>query len=340
MTVRKRKGDPAQRRPTLADVAELAGVSLMTASRAMNGERHVSAASMEKVRGAAATLGFVPHQAARSLATNQAGSVALVAPMSGERFFNDPNIAPIIAGASATLTALGSQLVVLIAGDAEQAANAGRHILAQHVDGAILVSPHSIPDVMDSLLSARVPLAVTGFIGERPALDIVDVDTGAGIVMLVERLVRSGRHRIGIVIGPEDDPRSAVHRAAYDRALPPGLPPIVARGDYSVASGARAVEDLLDGRVDGLVFCGDAMAVGGLRSLQHRGLSVPEDVAIVGFDDSSPAETTTPPLTTIHVPFYEIGARMAELVVQRIREPERPGSRMLLATWLAERASG
>jgi LacI family transcriptional regulator len=340
--VRSRKGDqPGPKRPTLTDVAALAGVSMMTASRAMNGERYVSAAATEKVRAAAAELGFVPHQGARSLATNRTDSVALIAPMAGERFFNDPNIAPMIAGASSRLTELGSQLVVLIAGGSEQADRARDHVLARHVDGAIILSPQIIPDVMEKLLDANVPLAATGSLDERPGLDVVDVDIESAVARSVQRLLDEGCTAIGLIAGPLDDPRSQLQYAAYDRELPAAHPRTVARGDYSVRAGSTAAGELLGaGRVDGLVVCGDAMAVGAITTLQEQGLRVPEDVKVIGFDDSSLAETTVPPLTTTRVPFFDIGARMAELVWERVREPGRPGSRTVVDSTLIVRSSG
>lgn len=338
MAERPPSGD--RRRPTLGDVAKLAGVAPMTASRAMNNERYVSEDAARKVREAARQLGYVAHQGARSLATNRADTVGLILPMAGEQFFNDPNIAPILAGASAELAERGSQLVVLIAGNDYQASKVREFVLARHVDGALIVSPEIVPDLVSDLLTAGVPVAATGSIAGRPGLDLVDVDTEAAIRRSHDHLVSRGARRIAMIAGRAGDPAANVQTKSFAVATGSDDRP-VEHGDYSESSGREGMARLLCSHpdIDGVIVMSDVMARGAIDALKQSGRAVPDDVRVVGHDDSIAASAVTPALTTTRVPFAQIGAAMAELVLERVEDPDRPPQRLTVETELIERDS-
>ena len=334
-------GTAARRRPTLGDVAVLAGVSPMTASRALNNERYVSEGAALKVREAARQLGFVAHHGARSLATNRADTIGLVLPMAGEQFFNDPNIAPILAGASAELAELGSQLVVLIAGNDYQADKVRQFVLARHVDGAVVVSPEIIPDLVTDLIAAGIPLAATGTIAERPGLDVVDVDTVGALRSATEHVVSRGASQTALIAGSS---RGPVDERA-DRGIllgPPRWPGI--RLDMATIRKGRAASRWSrffrqSPEVDGVVVVSDVMARGAIQAIIESGRRIPEDVKVVGYDDSSVAGSGSPALTSVRVPFSQIGATMARLVLERADEPDQPPRRITMDTELIVRDS-
>jgi LacI family transcriptional regulator, repressor for deo operon, udp, cdd, tsx, nupC, and nupG len=329
-----------RRRVTLDDVAELAGVSRMTASRALNNARYVSAEAHDRVWEASKALGFVAHHGARSLATNRAGSIALIAPMTDDRFFSDPNIAPVIAGANAALSERGSQLVVLIAGNEAQTARIETYVRARHVDGAIVVSPELVGPMVEQLLLGELPLAGMSAAGQKTEFDSVVIDSASAVGEMIRFLKSSGSSRIAMVAGPDDGAVTAQQVAAYEQALD-GQTPLLEHGDYSERSGRAAASRLLD-RVpdlDAIFAANDVMAIGVLRALLERGISVPERVRVAGFDDSSAALSAVPTLTTVAVPFEEMGRTMAEMVLERVGSPALAPRHVVLPTSIVRRQS-
>lgn len=331
------RGPAGRERPTLADVARLAGVSPMTASRALNSEKYVSSQASAKVRAAAEELGFVPHHGARSLATQRSETVGMILPMAGTHFFNDPNIAPLIAGASAKLDDLGSQLVVLTAGNARQAEKVRRFVLARHVDGVLVVSPEIIGDMMTDLTTAKVPMAVTGFDHDGPTVDWVDVDTAAAVRTAYAHLAERGCRRISLIAGGRDNIPTLVQARAFTEVGGGEI----AYGDYSERSGRIAMRELLarQGDVDGIVVMSDVMARGALQVLREAGRSVPGHVRVIGYDDSAAAAAAHPALSTIRVPFEKIGAEMARLVLERLSDPSAQPRHVRMPTELVVRES-
>jgi DNA-binding LacI/PurR family transcriptional regulator len=341
MTETERVRGGGTRRPTLEDVAQLAGVSLMTASRAMNNARYVSEDAHRRVWEASDTLGFVPHHGARSLATNKSGSVALIVPMAENRFFSDPNVAPIISGVNAALSDEGTQLVVLIAGNSAQTKRIGNFVKARHVDGAIVVSPDLIRSTVTELQNARIPIVGSGAIIGVSSFDRVTIDSQSAVFEIVSLLRDAGCVRIGLIAGGRNMDSTKKQLAGYIQAIGPGATPIVEHGDFSQQSGRDATLRLFSENpdLDGLFAANDVMALGALQALGELRKRVPADVRVAGFDDSAAAQAAIPSLTTVAVPFYEIGRKMAKLVLQRIDNPERDLQRLVLPTTIVRRES-
>ena len=329
-----------KRRVTLDDVAELAGVSRMTASRAMNNAKYVSKDAHRRVWEASEALGFVPHHGARSLATNRAGSVALIAPMTDDRFFSDPNVAPVIAGANAALSERGTQMVVLIAGNDSQIERIGSYVKAQHVDGAIVVSPEIIRPMIEAFVQSELPIAGLSTLGHKLGFDSVVVDSVSAVDAMVRLLVDAGCANIGMVAGPIDGPATAEQIAAYTAVVGANRT-VVEYGDFSEASGRIAALRIFERapHLDGIFAANDVMALGVLRALLEHGKRVPEDVRVGGFDDSSAARNAIPSLTTVAVPFEQMGRTMAELVMERINDPSLPPRHIVLPTQVIRRES-
>ena len=322
MTGRTRAA-PAADMPTLDEVASLAGVSRATASRAINGGSRVSPEALAAVEQAVRTLGYSPNRAARSLATRRTDSVALVVPEPNERVFTDPFFSDWLRGVSAALDPTDLQLVLLLARPGDEGARTMRYLRNRLVDGALVISHHRNDGLTEEIAEMGLPCVFGG----RPwsgaeRISYVDVDNRAGGRIATEALIERGCRRIATVTGPADmtaaEDRLAGWRDALRRA---GMPDdCLAQGDFTVESGARATAELLEAHpdVDGIFVASDLMASGALSVLAARGLKVPEDVAVVGYDDLGVAERTDPPLTTIRQSATEMARRATELLLEQL----------------------
>jgi DNA-binding LacI/PurR family transcriptional regulator len=314
---------PSAVAPTLEQVAERAGVSRSTASRAINGGLRVSPEAMESVAAAVADLGYTPNRAARSLVTRRTDSVALVVPEPDERVLSDPFFAGVLNGVSTPLAASDLQLLLVIArpGESERTA---RYLRAGHVDGAIVVSHHRDDAIDRALQSSMVP---TVFIG-RPLTGgedaaVVDTDNVLGGRIATEHLIALGRRRIGTIAGPADMSAGIDRLAGWRAALADaGLPAdAMVHGDFTVDGGAAAARELLARHpdVDALFIASDLMAAGALPELADSGRDVPGDVAVVGYDNSGLATTTKPNLTTVTQPVIAMARAAGEELAAQLR---------------------
>lgn len=329
--------------PTIRQVAAAAGVSRATASRVINGGHLVSPAARAAVEAAIAQLGFSPNPAARSLATRRTGSVALVVPEPNGRLLTDPFFGSIINGLSLALEQADLQMVLLIARDGTGTRRASRYLTTGHVDGAVVASHHRDDALNRELVSSGLPAV---FIG-RP-LDVahahyVDMDNSQGARLATEHLVGLGRREIGTIAGPADmtagiDRLTGWRAALTDAGLPADA---VEHGDFTATGGAQAAARLLDRRpdLDALFCASDLMAAGALPVLAAHGRRVPEDVAVIGFDDLEVAESTHPPLSTVAQPVSEMAARAGRMLVDLIADPGAEPEPILFQASLVLRAS-
>lgn len=307
--------------PTLEQVAERAGVSRSTASRAINGGLRVSPEALSAVEAAVADLGYTPNRAARSLVTRRTDSIALVVPEPDERVLSDPFFAGTLNGLSTSLADSDIQVVLVIArpGESERTI---RYLRNGHVDGAIVVSHHRDDELDRALLASRVPNVFVG----RPLsasdddVQYVDTDNTAGGRIATEHLVQRGCRRIATIAGPQDMSAGIDRLAGWRQAMAAaGLDDsAVVHGDFTLTSGARAARDLLHDHpdVDGIFIASDLMAAGALGVLAELGKEVPRDVAVVGYDNLGVSASTNPPLTTVIQPVVAMaraaGARLLD----------------------------
>jgi DNA-binding LacI/PurR family transcriptional regulator len=306
--------------PTLEMVAALAGVSRATVSRVVNHVPSVDEDIAAKVRQAILAVNYTPNRAARSLASRRPNSVTLIVPESTSKVFADPFFASVVQGVALYLGETDYTLNMVIASEAKPEKTRA-FLLGGNVAGALVVSHHA-GDRSWTHLSDYIPMVFAGRPLGEGARYYVDVDNEAAAAGATRVLVEGGRTNIGTIAGPQDMPpgidrlngwRSAMAEAGFEDSL-------VEYGDFTLASGAKAMRRLLaSGRpVDGLFVANDQMAAGAYTVLQERGLRIPQDVAVVGFDDDSFATSVNPPLTTVHHPIIEMGKKMAEILVDLI----------------------
>jgi DNA-binding LacI/PurR family transcriptional regulator len=335
----------ARGQPTLATVAAVAGVSPATVSRVINDSAPVTAAIRQSVENAIERLGYVPNRAARSLVTQRTDSIALVVREPVGFGIVDPYLSSMTVAASQSLVGTGMHLVVMMAQNDEDHAELAHYVRAGHVDGVMLLSVHDDDPLPQQLLRAGIPTVLGG----RPMTTLegcsyVDVDNHGGAQIVARRLVEAGRTRLATVAGPMDMTAGVDRLSGFRVALRElgQAPPAVAYGSFTRASGEEAMRNLLrrEPDLDAVFGASDMMAIGAMSVLKESGRRVPDDVAVIGFDDVELGRHTDPALTTIHQPIAEQARLLVELLVTRIRSGEAVPNPAVLPTVLVERQSG
>ncbi|HEU5484860.1 MAG TPA: LacI family DNA-binding transcriptional regulator [Microlunatus sp.] len=294
-------------------MAARAGVSRATASRVVNNLDRVAPHVVESVQAAIRELGYVPNQAARSLARRRTGVVAVVIPESTERLFADPFFAAVIQGASDHLATTDYTLNLAIGSNESEKSR--RYLTGGNVDGVLVISQHD-DDLPVTQLGLAVPIVFAG----RPALDVdergcyVDVDNRGATAAAVRHLIDLGRTKIATIAGAQDLRAGRDRLQGWRDALSAaGLAANrLAEGDFTPESGTLAMEKLLAGpELDAVFAANDQMAFGAISAIVRTGRTVPGDVAVVGFDDDQFSRAARPTITTVHQPAREMGQVMA-----------------------------
>ena len=328
---------------TIRQVAAKAGVSRATASRVINGGDLVSEKSRVAVERAISELGFVPHPVARNLARGRTGSVGLVIPEPNTRVLVDPFFAEAVVGLSSFMENLDLQVVLLVARPGRRMDRIGDYLLGGHVDGAVVASHHRGDTINQRLVASDLPCVFVG----RPLgvlhANYVDMDNVGGAQAATEHLVSQGHQRIATIAGPSDTPsgidRLSGWRMAVQNAHLSTDP--VAYGDFSRDGGAEAMAVLLDAdpSIDAVFAASDLMAAGAMQTIAARGLRVPDDIAVMGFDDFAVAEQTSPPLSTVSQPVRSMAARAGSMLHELMQGGEPSARTVLFAAQLKLRES-
>jgi DNA-binding LacI/PurR family transcriptional regulator len=311
-----------RRRPTIRDVAAAAGVSRGTVSRVINGGHWVSPDARTAVEDAIRRTGYTANHHARSLATGRAGSLAFLLTEPQHLLFADPTFSLLLRGAAEALAQRSMTLVLLVAGTPEERANVTHFVSAGHVDGVLLISSHESEPLLDALLEAGVPTVSCGLpLGHQGDFAAVAVDEEGSAREITRYLRQGGHRRIATITGPDDTPGGRYRLVGFREEMGADFDAdLVARGDYSRESGARAMAELLERTrdIDAVFAASDMMAAGAVATIRKAGLRVPQDIAVAGFDDSGLAASHDPPLTTMRQPWDRLSAEMVTLLLEVI----------------------
>lgn len=309
----------AARSATIADVAARAGVSKGSVSFVFNDRPGIAAPTRERILAAADALGYVPSRAARSLSNRRADAVGLVLTRPHEVLRADPFFPPFIAGVESAIAPAGSSMVLRLVEPHEESQVYASLTAAGQIDGAILTDLRRgdpRPAMLDGLKLPFVSLNRPSGASSGPA---VRLDDRPGVHTAVRALADLGHRRIGHVAGPPEFLHSSTRQDAWAQALrdcnlPAG--PVVA-ADFSAAGGAAATEVLLDSALPptAIVYASDLMAMAGMATAQRRGLSVPGDLSVVGFDDTDLAAYLHPSLSSVRTDAFGWGAAVGELLL-------------------------
>lgn len=337
---------------TIYDVAKRAGVSTATVSKVLSNTPYVSEATRAKVLQAVAELGYVPSLAARGLTKARTYLLALVIPYTSDYLYSDPHLLELIRGIEQETKAREYQLLLSTADRKIAGARAvesaaepyHRAVRSQYADGVIVVASSAFGGETPPPLAQQLPTVGIGYhaLGGRHT---VHSDDRSGAAAATRHLLSLGHRRIGVINAvPQITAlvrRLEGHRLALAEAGVPWDPALMVWGDFSDDSGYRAVETLLalPDRPSALFAFNDRMAMGAIKRLRDAGLRVPEDVAVVGFDDIPAAALFDPPLTTVRQPAQEMGATAARLLFDLIEGRPVDVEEVVLPTELVVRRS-
>ncbi|MER5441826.1 LacI family DNA-binding transcriptional regulator [Streptomyces sp. NPDC002790] len=312
------------RRPTLEEVAARAGVGRGTVSRVINGSPRVSDHTRAAVEEAVAELGYVPNTAARALAANRSDSIAVVVPEAESRFFSEPYFSGMVGGVGLALAETNLQLLLTFARGEREQDRLATYLTAHRVDGVLLVSVHSDDPLADRLMQMDIPTVISGPRSADEPLPSVDTDNYAGARSAVEHLVARGRRSVAIITGPLDVYGAQRRLVGYqDELAASGISydeKLVTYGDFTEEGGRRCMAELLERGtgLDAVFACSDLMASGARQVLREAGRRIPDDVSLVGFDDSVIARHMEPGLTSVRQPTLDMGRAMTELLLDEI----------------------
>lgn len=330
---------------TIEEVAERAGVARGTVSKVLSGAYYASARTREKVERAAAELGYRPNLAARALSKGRTFVVGLLIPYDPDQLFADPHLLDIIRGVEAAANSRDYNVLLSTAHRPNDPTSAYSRVLRSHyVDGMVVIEGPDMAPIADQLKQQPSPWVVSGYGPAGSDSYCVHADDPAITAELTNHLLALGHRRIGVI---SSDPRprafdkrlQGFHQALHSHGLHSD-PALIAFGDMSVESGYRAAQQLLTQAEPPTAIwaLNDRMALGALQCARERGLRVPVDLSIAGFDDIAAAALSDPPLTTVRLPSYQEGQAAIELVFQLL-DGETPPREVVVPTDVIVRGS-
>jgi len=327
----------------LEEIARLAGVSKSTVSRVVNDDPNVREETRERVLDVVRSTNFQPSMAARRLAGGASNIIGLVIPMGVAQLFIDPYFPTMLQSVSSTCNQNNHTVMLWLAEPAYERRMIGQILNSDLLDG-VIVSSMSVDDpFVHALTQAEMPFVLIGRYPEFPDVNYVDVDNRSSSRLIVEHLLETGRRRIAVVTGPMDMMVSRDRLAGFKQALrkadiqvDDGL---IMDGKFTDVGAYDCMQVLMEKDIDAVFALSDLMAMGVLRALKERGLQVPGDIAVAGFDDAPFAETLDPPLTTIRQPTAKLGSTAVELLIKLLESAEPTPSQVILPADLVVRES-
>jgi LacI family transcriptional regulator len=306
---------------TIRDVARLAGVSVATVSRVLNKNGYVNKETEQKVAKAIEQLSYEPNAVARGLAGKRTGTIALILPDISNPFF--PEIA---RGVEDAAQAHGFTVILCNSDDLGQKEKSYIEVLKKrYIDGIIFASNTLGPDDAEQMNRNKIPMVVLDRAPSSQVCSVVRSKNCEGAKLAVNHLLDAGCKKIAHIYGPQEYITAKERLDGYEAAVrrfPWFSPSLMVPGYFRIDGGVQAVEELLAKHpdVDGIFAGNDLMAIGALKGLHRMGISVPDDVAICGFDGVGLTEITEPELTTVAQPIYEMGALAARVLIETIEK--------------------
>ncbi|MCM3568964.1 LacI family DNA-binding transcriptional regulator [Neobacillus mesonae] len=306
---------------TIRDVAKLAGVSVASVSRVLNSKGYISTETKDKVEEAIKLLKYEPNQVARSLTVKKTKTIALFVPDITNPFFST-----LAKGVEEQANSKGFTLILCNYDESGGEKNSHIDLIKQkYVDGIIFAAGKLNPRDAVKIKHSKIPLVALDRIPDMETECVIFVDNYKGAKMAVEHLLDMGCKKIGHIYGPQEISTARDRLLAYEdvmRDSPLYSPSLMTSGDFTIESGIEATKTLLERHpdLDGIFAGNDMMAIGALKALHRRGIKVPEQIAVCGFDGISLTEVTNPELTTVAQPTYEIGKLAAESLIKFISD--------------------
>ena len=329
---------------TLEDIARMSGVSRSTVSRVINQQPNVSEPVRQRVMDVIHQTGFHPNLAARSLASQRSYIIGLVIPRSVQNLFSDPYIPLLTQGIAQTCNQNNHTLALFLFNTEED-----EHKLLPRirrpglVDGLIALSTHADDELLTQLRQGDIPYVITGRPMNLPDASYVDVDNLYGAFLAVRHLIHTGYRHIGTITGPLKTTTGMDRLEGYKKALFESFieydPRLIVEGDFTQSGGYYAALKILPHQPDAIFIASDYMVLGAIQAFQENGLTVPDDIAVVGFDDLPISSQMSPSLTTIRQPIRPLGAKLVETLLDIIDNGSQPPRRVIFGTELVIRES-
>ena len=326
---------------TIKEVARQAGVSVATVSRALNDKGPVREETRRRIREVAGRLRYVPHGAARSLITRRTSTVGVLLPDLYGEFFSE-----VIRGVDQTARRHGYHLLVSSSHNDREEVEAAFRAMRGRVDGLVVMTPELDAETLEGNLRSTLPVVLLNCRVDGRSYDSITIDNYGGAYAMVRHLIELGHRRIALITGGARNRDASERLRGYRDAMAAlggaWAPELELTGDFTEESGHEAVENLLAlaARPTAVFAANDSMAIGALSALGDAGLRVPADIALAGFDDIPIARFMTPPLTSVHVPITELGARGMRCLLEALEvENQHVRRHETLPTRLVVRAS-
>lgn len=332
---------------TIKEVAREAGVSIATVSRVINDSGPVGDDTREKILDVARRLRYTPHGAARSLITSKTNTLGVMLPDLYGEFFSE-----VIRGIDQAAREFGYHVLLSSSHNDTDEIEAAMKAMRGRVDGLIVMYPDINARILKSSLSETMPLVLLNCDIEGDAFVSINIDNYSGAYAMVRHLIDGGHRRIAIIKGSSRNFDAAERLRGYRAAVREGeeghngdgerCDEMEFTGDFTEAAGFSAAEAILelDPRPTAIFAANDSMAIGALSAVRRQKLRVPDDVAIAGFDDIPMAGYINPPLTSVHVPIYDLGVRAITRLIDAVSgECDDGAKKELLPTTLVIRES-
>ena len=329
---------------TVEQIAKLSGVSRSTVSRVINNHPNVKPHVRQRVMEVIAETGYYPNPAARSLASQRSGIIGLVIPRAVQSLFTDPYYPRLMQGVAQACNANDYTLSLFLFHTEDEEQKLYPRVLRNGLIDGLIVSASQIGDpLISQLIDNCVPFVMVGRPNDLPGVSFVNVDNAVSAYTAISHLIRLGYKRIATITGPLNTTVGLDRRQGYldalndrNRSMDERL---IVEGDFTELGGYAAMQQLIPHQPDAVFIASDTMAFGALRALREAGLSVPDDVAVMGFDDLPTSALTDPPLTTIRQPIRRVGAQAVETLIDILANGPEPPRRIALTTELIIRSS-
>jgi LacI family transcriptional regulator len=329
---------------TLEDIAKRAGVSRSTVSRVVNNHPHVREEVRKRVWKVIKSTGYHPNAAARTLASQRSWMIGLVVPRSVSSFFTDPYFPHLTQGIAQGCNQYNYTLSLFLIGTKEDEEKIFPRVSRRGLLDGIIVQSGQIGDqLIDRLVNSNIPLVIAGRPFYSDGVSYIDVDNINATYHAVNHLIQLGYKHVGTVAGPSNSTVGLDRKEGYLKALAEQGwdvdESLIAEGDFTEASGYYAMQQLLPAKPDAIFAASDLMAIGAIGAVREAGLSVPDDIAFVGFDDLPLATRSNPQLTTVRQRVVEFGIKAVEILIDLIENGIQPARRLIMEAELVIRDS-
>lgn len=320
--------------PTLEEIAKIAGASRSTVSRVINNDPNVADLTRQRVLQVIRQLNFQPNRAARSLAGGRTRIIGLVIPTGVSSVFSDPFFPNLIRGISTACQEKDYSVMLWLAEADYERRTIDQVLHNGFTDGVIVSSMPMDDSIIASLIRSGLPFVLVGRSPTDPSVSYVDVENRRGALEAVMHLIRLKRRRIATITGPLNTVSGLDRQEGYLEALRirgiPVNPALIIEGNYSEDDGYNAMKQLIPLRPDAVFAASDSMALGAIRALREAEIKIPQEVALVGFDDLPFAAHAEPPLTTVRQPIVRTGSMAAGTIIDILEHPDEAYARHII----------